>query len=204
MRFVARDHKAALLEAAIDCLLEKGYARTTARDIVAAADSHLPSINYYYGSKDRLMGEAFTELIRRWVEEIHDLSAETRTSDPLERLSALTAQMFDTYERNRTVLVGFIEALAQAERSPELRAQLADAYQGLRLSLAEVAAELVGSGDGSDDQAMALASLLMAYGDGLMIQWLLDPEATPRDEALLGAVDATVRGHRRGAAERAR
>jgi hypothetical protein len=112
--------------------------------------------------------------------------------------------MFDTYERNRTVLVGFIEALAQAERSPELRGQLADAYHGLRLSLAEVAMELLGWGEELDDQALALASLLMAYGDGLMIQWLLDPEGTPREAALLGAVDAAVRGHRRGAAQRAR
>lgn len=193
---MSRDHRAALLEAAIACLFEKGYARTTARDIVAAADSHLPSINYYYGSKDRLMGEAMAELIRRWVDELHGLVAETRGEDPRERLAGLTGQLFASYERSRPAVIGFIEVLAQAERSPELREQLAACYRALRVSSARVAIELLGWGEESDDRVLALASLLMAIADGLMIQWLIDPDSTPREEVLLAAVDDAVRGNR--------
>lgn len=140
------------------------------------------------------MGEAMAELIRRWIDELHELAAETRGEDPLDRLAVLTERLFASYERSRPAVIGFIEVLAQAERSPELREQLAACYRALRVSVARVVAEVLGWGEDSDDQAQALASLLMAFADGLMIQWLLDPDATPREEALLAAVDGVVRG----------
>lgn len=47
-------HREDLLEGAKRCLLEKGYARTTARDIGAASGTNLASIGYHYGSKEAL------------------------------------------------------------------------------------------------------------------------------------------------------
>ena len=37
------------------CLREKGYAHTTARDIVAASSTNLASIGYHYGSTKALL-----------------------------------------------------------------------------------------------------------------------------------------------------
>ncbi|MGH3839469.1 MAG: TetR family transcriptional regulator, partial [Pseudonocardiaceae bacterium] len=39
-------HREALLDGARRCLLERGYARTTARDLVAASGTNLASIGY--------------------------------------------------------------------------------------------------------------------------------------------------------------
>ena len=44
-------HKEDLLEGAKKCLVEIGYARTTARDTLASAPT-LPSIGYHYGLKE--------------------------------------------------------------------------------------------------------------------------------------------------------
>src|ERR671919_1149027 len=85
--------RAALLEAAIECIQEKGYTRTTARDIVAAAGSHLPSINYYYGSKDALMDEALVESARRWLVLLTGIAAEKSSRDPWEWLRAVGAEL---------------------------------------------------------------------------------------------------------------
>src|SRR3954470_23840227 len=48
-------HREDLLEGAKRCLLEKGYARTTARDVVAASGTNLGSIGYHYGSMQAVM-----------------------------------------------------------------------------------------------------------------------------------------------------
>src|SRR5919206_860344 len=86
-------HRAALLEGAVECIQEKGYTRTTARDIVAASGSHLPSINYYYGSKDALMDEALVESARRWLVLLTSVAAETSSHEPWEWLRAVGAEL---------------------------------------------------------------------------------------------------------------
>jgi AcrR family transcriptional regulator len=48
-------HREALLAGARRCLLERGYARTTARDLVAASDTNLASIGYHFGSNEALL-----------------------------------------------------------------------------------------------------------------------------------------------------
>lgn len=59
-------HREDLLEGAKRCLLEKGYARTTARDIVAASGTNLASIGYHYGSKGALLNLAFLKVTEEW------------------------------------------------------------------------------------------------------------------------------------------
>ena len=56
-------HREDLLEGAKRCLLEKGFVRTTARDIVKESGTNLASIGYHYGSKDALLAQAFIALV---------------------------------------------------------------------------------------------------------------------------------------------
>ena len=51
-------HREDLLVGAVRCLREKGYAHTTARDIVAASGTNLASIGYHYGSTKALLNAA--------------------------------------------------------------------------------------------------------------------------------------------------
>src|ERR1700755_3308608 len=51
-------HREDLLDGAVACLREKGYAQTTARDIVAASGTNLASIGYHYGSTRALLNAA--------------------------------------------------------------------------------------------------------------------------------------------------
>lgn len=56
-------HREDLLEGAKRCLLEKGFLRTTARDIVKESGTNLASIGYHYGSKDALLAQAYVSLV---------------------------------------------------------------------------------------------------------------------------------------------
>ena len=54
-----------LLRGAKRCIVELGYARTTARDIADAAGTSLAAIGYHFGSKQNLVTTAMTEMLDR-------------------------------------------------------------------------------------------------------------------------------------------
>ena len=186
-------HRAALLEGAIDCIQEKGYTRTTARDIVAAAGSHLPSINYYFGSKDALMDEALVESARRWLVLLTSVAAETSTRDPWEWLRAVGAELLRASDENRPLLVAFLEARAQAERSDDLRRRLAEEIDDFRVALVRLAEPLLPPETVADSTVPeGFATLLLALADGLMTMRLLDPKRSPSWEDVLQAARLTA------------
>jgi AcrR family transcriptional regulator len=199
------DPRQRLLEAAIGCLQERGYARTGTRDIVAAAGSHLPAVNYYFGSKDRLLQEAIVEALRRWTVTTLGDAEQPAHGCPRERLFHSVRRFLATLERDRPYVIAAVEAFAQAERREELRARLAEVYAELRREVASrLEAALAADGAGHRPEANSLASILIALFDGLAVQWLLDPESTPDAEQTTRALDvlATALTVERGAGQR--
>jgi AcrR family transcriptional regulator len=184
-------HREDLLTAARRCLEEKGYARTTARDLVAESGTNLASIGYHFGSKEALLNEAIGQAFAEWTDQVIAMSLEGRERQPLEAVGASWVEMLDSsFQKNRPLLVAFVESLAQAERSPELRRQLAEQYQRSRDVLAEVVTASVGEVEGLD--AQAVASFLCAVVDGFILQYLLDPDATPSGEQLVSSLGAAL------------
>jgi AcrR family transcriptional regulator len=183
-------HREALLVGARKCLEERGYARTTARDIVAASGTNLASIGYHFGSKEALLNEAIGAAFDEWTQQVGEIAMSAPDAAPLDRMAASWVALLDSFGEHRQMLVAFIEALAQAERSPELRAQLADFYQRTR---EQIAAMVHAAIDGVDDAtAERVASFLVAVCDGFVIQYLLDPERTPTGEELVEALGAAL------------
>src|SRR5690606_14392927 len=118
-------HRERLLEAAIVCLHEKGYARTTARDLVAASGTNLASIGYHFGSKEHLLNVAITEAFQRWLKPMVALAAEASGLSPLERLQRSLVGVLDSLEENQALVTTCLEAWAQLEHSYDLRSQMA-------------------------------------------------------------------------------
>ena len=187
-------HREDLLAGARRCLEERGYARTTARDLVAASGTNLASIGYHFGSKEALLNEAISASFQEWAERVRALALAAvpadRSGDPAGLMMASWHAIRASFGEYRGLSVAFIEALAQAERQPELRALLAATYQRSRDQVAAMITELFSGLDGP--QATALAALEIALCDGLLIQWLLDPDATPSGEQLADAITAVL------------
>lgn len=165
----------ALLSAAIQCLRDRGYARTTSRDILAAAGiSSLAAIVYHYGSKEALLNEAFAVMVQDWIYGIEAIAAQQPTNDEVAGLIAVAGRYYETLAANRSILTVFVEALGRAERSDAVREQLASHYETFRATLAHA---LTTNNDRQHHADMRnLASLIIAVVDGLLIQWLLDPK----------------------------
>jgi AcrR family transcriptional regulator len=187
-------HREDLLAGARRCLEERGYARTTARDLVAASGTNLASIGYHFGSKEALLNEAIAESFEEWAQRVRALALaavpEGAGAEPVQLLVASWGAMRASFDEYRGLSVAFIEALAQAERQPGLRAQLAATYRQTRAQVAEMVTELMADVD--PDQASTLASFEIALCDGLLVQWLLDPDATPSGEQLVNALGTAL------------
>jgi len=178
-------HREKLLEGAKKCLLEKGYARTTARDIVAASGTNLGSIGYHYGSTEALLNAAMIEAFGEWGEEMNSLLATaTGRAGTLERLESLWDLLIGTFESHRMLWIAGFEAFSRAQHSPELREQLAAAYESARPGLAAMF-EGVDESEVDDETARTVGSFLLAMQAGLAAQWLLDPEhAAPAENVV--------------------
>jgi AcrR family transcriptional regulator len=182
-----------LLRAALTCLQEKGYARTTARDLVAASGTNLASIGYHFGSKEALLNEAIAMGFRAWVAEIEQAtSAQPATSAG--RLERLLAAMIDRFEDLRPLIVSFVEAFPQAVRSPELRERMAQIAEESHAAGADALVRALEADGMTLDPAHAetLSSLHIAVCDGLMLQWLLDPDRAPSASQIMDALAALI------------
>jgi len=188
---VAVDNRAALLKGARQCLEQIGYARTTARDIASAAGVSLGAIGYHFGSKEELLTEAIADSVRDWIDRFEMLvvQVDAEGSDVVVR-GAIT-EFFGHMETSRPLLMAFMEALVQAEHSSRLRDQLADQYRQFKGSAVQMLNATLGpvlAGAGLDPYVVS--SLLLALGDGLIIQFLVDPESAPKAADILAIYES--------------
>jgi AcrR family transcriptional regulator len=185
-------HREELLAAARRLLEERGYAHITARDLVAASGTNLASIGYHFGSKAGLLNEAIAAALQDWSDQLATLVMSDPDATPLQRATATWVATVDQLPAHSSMLSAYVEALAQAWRVPELRAQLAEHYRRARAQIASlVAASLGDAMPAEDPRCTAVAALMFAACDGLALQALLDPADLPAPDELaagLGAV----------------
>ena len=185
-------HRDRLLEAAIVCLQEKGYARTTSRDLVAVSGTNLASIGYHFDSKERLLNIAVAEAFQRWLKPLVALAAEPGSATPLERLERSVAGVMDSLEENRALVAACLEAWAQLSRSEDLRVEMAASYDDFHQVIAATTRDAFAEIGATDIDADALAALIIALFDGLLVQWQVDPERAPSAKRLTAAAQGAL------------
>ncbi|KUL61532.1 MULTISPECIES: TetR/AcrR family transcriptional regulator [unclassified Streptomyces] len=177
-------HREDLLEGAKRCLLEKGFVRTTARDIVKESGTNLASIGYHYGSKDALLVEGFIALIGPMAEDFaparREGGAEKRG---LERFQEVWTGILGSVPRSRPIWMLILEVITQGERLAGIRDLLVKAQGEGRSGLAAV---LTGIDESviPDDVVETEGRLYTTLLNGLMVQWLFDPETATTAEQL--------------------
>ncbi|MFE7615717.1 TetR family transcriptional regulator [Streptomyces sp. NPDC057496] len=144
-------NKEDLLAGARQCLIERGWAHTTVRDIAAAAKVSHAAIGYHFGSREALLTQALVEA----VDELGDVLAGDGPVDGPGRWQAL----IDSFTTHRALWVAQLEAVVQAQRSDVVREHLTKGQRQAREGLG--------------------GSVPLALLGGLMLQWLVDPEHAP-------------------------
>ncbi|GAB2731032.1 TetR/AcrR family transcriptional regulator [Nocardia thraciensis] len=177
-----------LLTAAKQCLAERGYARTTVRDIVAASGSNLAAINYHFGTRDALLSQAMVESTTVAVQRILDTLDADQEGEPAVRLEKFLRKLIASFTDDRALWAANIESLAQAQHLGDIRTDFSAKQQEARQSLSHML--LPAADDDPDDD---IGALLLTLLDGLLVQWLLDPEAAPGAERIVGGLRTIAR-----------
>jgi len=179
-------HREQLLAAARRLLEERGYAHITARDLVAASNTNLASIGYHFGSKAQLLNAAIEASFEEWAEQLAALVMADPQATPIQRGMATWVTALESLPGRRPMLQAYVDAVGQAQREPQLREQLAGHYRRARARVAGLVALSFDDGTAADDpRCLAIATFVIAVCDGLALQWLLDPDATPDGTQLL-------------------
>ncbi|QSF47263.1 TetR/AcrR family transcriptional regulator [Paenibacillus tianjinensis] len=102
-----KDTKQTILDATVELIRENGFGCATLRNIAAKADINLALVNYYFGSKDHLLGAAVRVLVSTFNDAFQVL--EDDLLPPRERLKEF-----------------FIRYITNLERYPGLAKQMLD------------------------------------------------------------------------------
>jgi AcrR family transcriptional regulator len=185
-------HREDLLAGAVRCLREKGYSRTTARDIVAASGTNLGSIGYHYGSTEALLNAAVMQAIDEFGMEM--ARAMATEVDPrataLERFEQYWTRVIDSFAANRQVWLATFDVFGLIERVPQVHAALAQGLQDGRMAAALMLHNIDGAVE--EHKAWAVGSLHQALLSGVIVQWLIDPEHAPSGSDLAYALRTIV------------
>ncbi|GAB3168964.1 TetR/AcrR family transcriptional regulator [Streptomyces incanus] len=184
-----------LLAGARRCLEEKGWARTTVRDITAASGGvSMAAIGYHFGSREALLNAALIDAIDEWGTYTGRTLAAfgAKEATPAERYEAMWDGIIESFSTHRTLWLASVEALAQAEHSEDLRRYLAGGQVQGRRGLAAILCNV--EEDAVDDEAArTLGAVQMALLTGLMTQWLTDPDRAPTGADIVAGLRALAR-----------
>jgi AcrR family transcriptional regulator len=181
-----------LLEGAKRCLLEKGYARTTARDIASAAGTSLAAIGYHFKSTEALLNAAMVEAVSEWGAEVEEALAIELAPDaePIERFEAFWPRVVDAFARNRKLWTGQFEFVMRAQEVPEVREHLAAALEKARIGLGSYFGGI--DAEAEPKRAWQVGALYNAVLNGLLVQWMIDPDSVPSGRDLAEALRAVA------------
>jgi AcrR family transcriptional regulator len=182
-------HREDLLAGAVACLREKGYANTTARDIVAASGTNLASIGYHYGSTKALLNAAVLKALDDFGEQMAQaMGADAEAAQTtLERFERFWTRVIGSFRANRQVWLATFDIFTVAQRDPQVRAAVADGIEDARAFWAQA---LYGVDPADQQQARAVGSLHQALISGVLVQWLVDPDRAPSPSDLAAAMVA--------------
>ncbi|WEH34948.1 TetR/AcrR family transcriptional regulator [Streptomyces sp. AM 4-1-1] len=191
-------HREDLLEGAKRCLLEKGFARTSARDIVAASGTNLASIGYHYGSKDALLAQAYVQAIQDWADEFEPdtaIGADLESAESaIDRFEMVWNRIIELFPARKSLWVLSVEVAVRAEKLPDVREGLSRA-QPFGWSALVALFHGIDESEVDEQLAMTLGQLYAALLNGVMSLWLFSPETAPSGRNLAEAMRAMLALH---------
>ncbi|TDP96511.1 TetR/AcrR family transcriptional regulator [Labedaea rhizosphaerae] len=164
-----REVRRKLLDAAVELIVERGWAAVSTRVLAERAGVAPGLVHYHFDSVQALLTEAATGQMREAAALIGPALAAART--PAEALGLLMASL-DSYTGTDPMSLLFVETYLAAARDPQLRQVVAGLLLEFRAQLAAWLAEH----DVPDPDTTA--TVLGAAIDGLVMHRAMDPTVT--------------------------
>ncbi len=166
-----------IITAAYNVLAKKGYDATTLREISKEADAAPGLVHYYFGGKDQLLVEVIKEVSKYHNQSPEQIIQPSENDDPLQVvLQKPIDQIIEGPEWYRLRHELFALGLHNPVMAPQVRELLAEGRTDIAHSIH------IGLGETTVDPKI-LATMLLAFFDGLALQKIMDPDLDISDFA---------------------
>jgi AcrR family transcriptional regulator len=196
------DEKAqAILQAARRCISERGYAAATIAEIAAEAGVSRGLLHYYFNSKEELLAQVVRSATDAYLTLMESMFGQSDSADDLARVLVTATQ---TILLNDPAFVNLsLECWTLGRESAMVAREIQDLYRQLRDSVTKGLREAESRGIIKPAIPVEhLSALLLAMGDGLVMQILIQPELAADDtvweslelgaRSLLGTAEGTA------------
>ena len=191
---ISPDRRTQIRDAALRVFARKGYRNTVVEDVARAAGVSKGTIYTYFDRKEELLGAVFRGL----MDEMEGREAAILRSDrpPLEKIRRLLhafVDMLSSQEEDvaRVMLDIWVASVQDPER---FGIDFADLYAQYRRLFRELLREAQTRGDVPADVSSAAPAVLIGAIEGVLLQWLLDPEGVDFPGAADDIIDLLYRG----------
>lgn len=181
-RFVDKKAKRdQILDAALQVFSRRGFAQATMQEIAAAADIGKGTLYEYFRSKDEIIHSTWLAFMRQMDKQLEGILATSLPATEKLRgvLAAFMAVIQDeSFPVIRIIFSFWAEAMRDTSQQNNMFADMNHYYRLYRTAMAELVAQGIREGEfRSDLDPLTTASTLIGMLDGLLAQWILDPDA---------------------------
>ena len=193
--------KAALVDAGLHIMLEKGYHHTGIQDVLQATGVPKGSFYYYFPSKEAFALEVIAQFAAAYLARLEQYLGDTAAS-PLTRLRRHLEELLARFERRGCRGGCLIGNLSQelADQNPLLRAQLDAVLTSWRERYAQLFREAQAVGDlRADRDPEALADFYLDSFEGALLRAKVSKSPAPLRVFLTYMFDGVLQGRPAGA-----
>lgn len=171
--------RAQLIEATIEVLAIKGYARVTMSDVATQAGLSHGLVNFHFQSKDLLLAETLTYLADEYVQN-WQAALQTAPADPAAQLNALIRADFTPELCTPQRLAAWCAFWGEAQSRPLYQEKCGSNNAEYVTELEKLCAALLGPGA----DAVRVARAIRVASEGLWMDLVTQAEPYSVDEAL--------------------
>ncbi len=165
-----------IVEAMRSSVARRGAAGSTFDHVARDAGVSRGLLHYYFGSKERLLVEVVRHDCDVRMERLDAALAAARTADDI--VEVLVRSLQDMVERDPGFIALVFELFTSARRNQEIAAEMSELHRRIREHVAEQLDRKRSEGVVAlAGEPSAVATVLLALGDGLALRVLAEPEA---------------------------
>lgn len=195
------DLKRELLAAGLRCFARRGFHAATMDDIATEAGVSKGAIYWHYKDKQEL----FLSIMRERGAALEAAGAQAMDgftpgqADPGDLLKAIMMAIFEFYSENRPFasLIGLLRSGKDAPFGEALFRELVDFYRRARAQFVPLFAHGIEHGYFVEAAPQALSAWVLASIDGMVMQWVIDPDEMDLKSAAAVLCEQFVRGIRK-------
>ncbi len=186
--------RAHILKAALTSFARKGYHQTTMDDIVQEAGLSKGGVYWHFDSKKELFLSLFEPIITGMEEYMAaSLASQVSSREKLRVVLSMFAT-FGTANEFQEIMPLMIDIWAQNLQDPDINEVVTDIYTRFQAPFVQLIKEGIANGEFKPVNAPALASVLFAMYDGLMVQWMINKAMVDWDAVAETLMDTLVVG----------